>query len=265
MISVIMGIRAAENRLPEVKRAISSIRAQTESDFELLICDTDSSAGVQNWLNEIATKDFRIQIIRNETCRSLTQKLNLCLKQSQGEFIARMDADDYSYPNRFEKQIKFLKKNPQYCAVGCNVREVSQTYMSVRVLPEEPVIKDFRIKFPFIHPAMMFRRTALIGIGGYSECHWQDGCDDYDLMLRLYANKQKAANLQEVLLDYSILNSQLKKRAFHLYLNESVTRFYRFRELGLLPKWFCYVLKPLIISLIPRRALYFIKVRFLNN
>lgn len=261
MISVIMGVLADDVRLPEVKRAVYSILDQTEYDLELLICDNGSSVNVTDWLTNLSKKDNRLRLIR-EPATTLPQKLNLCLKYANGQYVARMDDDDYSYPNRFEKQIQFLSEHPDCAIVGANIRQVSNEHESIRILPEYPVLRDFRMTFPFIHSVLMFRREILTLVAGYSLSHWQLACDDYDLMLRIYEHGAKGANIQEVLLEYSILNSQLKRRPYIYYINECVTRFARFRALHLLPLWIPYAIKPLIIGVFPRRLVFWVKKYF---
>ncbi|MFN8250041.1 MAG: glycosyltransferase family 2 protein [Ferruginibacter sp.] len=102
VISVIMGVYNAETFLEE---AIKSILNQSFRDFEFIIVNdasTDNSVAIINRFN-----DDRIRVINNESNIGLTRSLNKAIRQAHGEFIARMDADDISFPDRFREQVNF--------------------------------------------------------------------------------------------------------------------------------------------------------------
>ena len=109
---------------------------------------------------------------------------------------------------------------------------------------------------------MMFRREVLLAVGGYSEEPYCILCEDYDLLLRLYAAGYRGMNQQEVLLDYTVLGSTHSGRKMQHRWNETVTRYRRFRELGLLPEKFLYVVKPLAVGMIPTPLLIRLKRHF---
>ena len=100
-ISVIMGVHNGEKTLP---RAIESILNQTFADFELIICDDCSSDSTVHVINDYIRKDDRVILIKNKSNSGLAASLNNCIKISKGEYIARMDDDDVSHAERFEKQ-----------------------------------------------------------------------------------------------------------------------------------------------------------------
>ena len=100
-ISVIMGVHNGEKTLP---RAIDSILNQTFTDFELIICDDCSTDATIQVIKDYIEKDNRVILIRNESNSGLAASLNNCINISKGEYIARMDDDDISHVDRFEKQ-----------------------------------------------------------------------------------------------------------------------------------------------------------------
>ena len=106
-VSVIMGIYNCEKTLSD---AIDSIINQTYSDWELIMCDDGSTDNTYQIATKYSEKDNRITVIKNDTNSGLAFSLNHCLKYAKGEYVARMDADDISLPNRFEKQVAFLNK-----------------------------------------------------------------------------------------------------------------------------------------------------------
>lgn len=259
LVSVCMGVRYQREDLSLLERAIRSIQEQSYSNWEFLICERDSTPAAKERLNRFEQEDPRIHLIKGEGADTLAKKLNRCIHQSTGMWLARMDDDDFSYPERFERQLYYLKFRKEYDIAGCLVREVGGKRITVRMLPEYPTKEDFRKTLPFVHPALLLRREAVLSVGGYSEDTRQIGCEDYDLLLRLYAEGHQGANLQEVLLDYSIVSSQLSPRKYRLFVNEFFTRWHLFHIMGLMPQWILWAGKPLIAGLLPRRLLYLLK------
>lgn len=259
-ISVIMGILCDTNKLGMLKRAVESILNQTFGNFEFLICDDGSSKDVKQYLETLSEIDNRIVLIRNDNLIYLPGKLNACLAMAKGRYIARMDDDDYSHETRFEKQIDFMIQNPDIAFVGCQVGLYENgNIVSVRKFPMNPTVCDFYFNQPFVHPALMFRKDALISVGGYSEDKSRLFCEDYDLLLRLYAVGMKGVNMPEVLFDYTLSDSAKGKKKYKYRINEAKTRYDAFKQMGKLPRVLPYVVKPLIVGLIPFRLLCWIK------
>ena len=249
-VSVIMGTLYRRNNIQLLKRAVDSILNQTFMNLEFIICDNGSSVEAMKYLESI--DDHRIKIVRQDNCLDLASKLNLCLKEARGKYIARMDDDDLSFPNRLEKEIIFLQKYTNIGFIGCNVSLIQNgNEVGKRVLPEYPTVEDFYIVQPFIHPTLVFRKEVLKAVGGYSEDKDCILCEDYDLLLRIYKAGYKGANLQDVLFDYTIPLRTKDVRNMHHRINEMKTRYRRFRELGKMPGALPYVVKPVVMGLIP--------------
>ena len=256
-VSVLMGVFYRKEDLAALETSIRSILSQTFTDFELLICDDGSHDAARRVLDTLSAEDGRIRLIREDNAPTdLAYKLNVCLSHARGDFIARMDDDDYSHPERFAKQLAFLEEHPEIDFVGCNVNLVRyREKVGVRVLPAYPEVRDFYFVQPFIHPALMLRKEALQMVNGYSEDPHCVLCEDYDLLLRLYAKGCKGANLQAFLLDYTVPATAQGNRKMSHRMNEAVTRWRRFRELGVLPGALPYVIKPVIVGLLPEKVL----------
>lgn len=260
LISVLMGVYYQKPDISFLERSVLSILDQTFSDLELLICDDGSAASASRYLDSLIQQDDRIRLIRPGRCFHLAEKLNACLAEARGTFLARMDDDDYSYPERFSKQVDALKSHSEIAFIGTNAQLFCNGKPAgKRALPEWPNIDDFLFTQPYIHPALMFRREALLSVGGYSESPICILCEDYDLLLRLYAKGYQGKNLQEELLIYTLPGTAKGSRKIWHRWNETVTRYRRFRELGILPKAFPYVIKPLAVGLIPEPVLKRIK------
>lgn len=240
---------------------MESVLNQSFEDFELLICDDGSTEDAQRLLNEYEAKDSRVRLLRTGYAIALPTKLNVCLHEARGAYLARMDDDDYSCPDRFERQIYALKQNPKADFCGCNVFLYRDgKCIGQRILPEYPEVQDFYMTQPFIHPTLFFHRSVLEVVGGYSEASRCNKCEDYDLLLRLYAAGYKGMNIQKPLLEYTAPDNRGNRTLRHRW-NETVTRWVRFRELGVLPQALPYVFKPIAVGLLPTGLLGRLKER----
>ena len=110
-ISVLMSVYNADKYLTE---AMDSILAQTYPDFEMIVVNDKSTDKSGDILKAFAQKDPRIVILENAQNLGLTRSLNRGLAIAKGEYVARMDADDISAPDRFQKQVAFLDMHPDY-------------------------------------------------------------------------------------------------------------------------------------------------------
>jgi len=119
LISVVMPVYNTEKFVAE---AIESILAQTFTDFEIIIIDDCSTDKSWQIIQDFSEKDQRIVTIQNSENQGLARSLNKGLKIAKGQFIARMDADDISMPQRFEIQLDFLKNHPDVGVVGSTVK-----------------------------------------------------------------------------------------------------------------------------------------------
>ena len=110
-----MGMYNCEDTLTE---AIDSILNQTFDDWELILCDDGSSDATLQVASLYSKKYEKIKIYRNDRNMGLNYTLNKCLQYAQGLYIARMDSDDISLPDRFEKEVNFLDNNNEYAIVS---------------------------------------------------------------------------------------------------------------------------------------------------
>jgi glycosyltransferase involved in cell wall biosynthesis len=201
-ISVVMSVYNGEKYAPE---AVESILAQTFRDFELIVIDDGSTDGTKALLEGFAQRDTRVRLISRPN-KGLTKTLNEGLGVARGEFVARMDADDVSLPTRFEKQIEFLRANPDCVCVGARVLRVdpygSPLSESDHKLTHEEIdaqLIEQGLGWAITHPVAMMRRDAVQQVGGYREQFKTS--QDLDLWLRL-AEVGRLANLPEILLKY---------------------------------------------------------------
>ena len=104
-VSILMGVYHPLSEISALRRSVDSILSQTFREFELLICDDGSSCEVRTYLEQTARQDPRVCLVRPGNAIFLPVKLNSCLSYARGQYIARMDDDDYSYPTRLERQL----------------------------------------------------------------------------------------------------------------------------------------------------------------
>jgi glycosyltransferase involved in cell wall biosynthesis len=240
------------NDIHTVDRSIASIVCQTYQDWEFLICNDASTDGSMQILLDWAEKDKRISVVENERNIGLAASLNRLLDQARGEYIARMDGDDVSLPGRFEKQVEFLDQNPAYAFVGSSCYLFDETgEWGKRNTIEKPAKENFLWGTRFAHPTVMLRRDALASVGGYRVSRETMRGEDFDLWMRMYARGFIGYNIQEPLFRYYESRNPVRKRKYRYRIDEAIIRAKGYRQLGLLPRGVPYVIKPLLVGLIP--------------
>lgn len=255
-VSIIMGIYKMINKRDIVKLAIDSILNQTYRDFEFIICDDGSNDGTYEMVQDLIRNDKRVILIKNNQNKGLAYSLNHCLSIAKGKYIARMDADDISMPDRLEKQIGFLNKHLEYAMVGCNLLLINDKGIwGKRILAKKPTKKSFLFTSPYCHPAIVMRKEVLDKVNNYKVEKITRRAEDYDLFMRIYANGYKGYNMQEFLYQFREDNDAYKRRAYKYRIDDVQVRYRGFKALGLMPKGFLYVIKPLVVGLIPQKIL----------
>ena len=201
-ISVIMPAYNAETYIAE---AIDSILHQTFPDFELIIINDHSQDRTAQIIR--SCQDPRILYLENGENLGVAKALNRGLAAARGEYIARMDADDISLPERLEKQAAFLDAHPQTAVVAgavelfgsqTGIRRFSQTPEKLRV--------DLLCGCCFAHPSVMMRRETVLSLGGYDPAF--EGAEDYHLWARI-AQRYPLASLPDPVLRYRIHPAQV--------------------------------------------------------
>lgn len=249
-VSLLMGVYNAEST---VRKAVDSIFAQSYQDFELIVCDDGSIDGSYAVLEECHRQyGTRLTLLQNEINRGLAPTLNRCFTAARGLYIGRMDADDRSAPERLARQMEFLQTHQDIGFVGCCALKFDENgvYDTFRYM-KYPEKKDLLWGSCFIHPTVLIRRAVLESAHGYSERKFCVRCEDYDLWLRLYALGYRGANLQETLFYYYEGTRNMKKRKYRYRVNEAIVRAIGFYRNRMLLQGIPYIVKPLVIGLLP--------------
>lgn len=246
----------------QLYKAVRSIIEQTYEDWEMLLYDDGSQAPYKDWICEMAELDGRIRYVRNESHFFLAYGLNETLKLAKGKYIARMDGDDVSHPERFEKQMQFLEEHKEFSWVGSNIALIDEKgeCWGKRHYPQIPDEKSFLEFSPYAHPTIMMHRNKLLEYGGYKTGNSPYRAEDYELFMRLHEAGEQGYNLQETLLDYRESQEGYRKRSFHFQYQEMLVRWKGFQSLRILsPGTMIYVIKPLLVWVIPNKMIYALK------
>lgn len=230
-ISVLMPVYNTEKYL---EQAILSILDQTFQDFEFIIVDDHSNDSSWNIILKFAKQDRRIIPIRNDENIRATKSLNKGLEKVRGEYMVRMDADDWSYPDRLQKQYVFMEKHPKVGVSGGAI-EICNNDLKVINVRKYPLTDTLARKTifrysPFAHPATIWRMSYLNEVGGYNQNIPLS--QDLDLYFRI-GKLCEFANLEDILIrlrvhddSSSIIRGKYQEQ-FALY-----TRIKAFLEIG---------------------------------
>ena len=147
--------------------------------------------------------------------------LNEGLKYCNYELVARMDTDDIAMPNRFEKQFAFMQNNPEVVVCSGLIEEWSQDYsykISERYLPltHQEIAKFAKYRSPISHPAVIFRKSAVLAVGGYPNIY----PEDYPLWGKMLSQGYKFANLPDLLLKMRVGNALTERRGLEFLKGE---------------------------------------------
>lgn len=207
-VSVVLALHKLS---PFLDGALTSLLNQTLDNIEIIIVANGCSSETLEKLEEIVSlkQDRRIRIIRAELGQHAFS-LNMGILHSKSEFVARMDYDDLSLPDRLEAQYEYMQHNPEIVVLGTAfnyINEQGQFLKKRNVITSDRWIR-FLLPFcnPFCHPSVMVRKSALLSIASYSGGLFSE---DYSLWLRISREKNfKMANLHDVHLSYRLSTNQ---------------------------------------------------------
>jgi glycosyltransferase involved in cell wall biosynthesis len=223
-VTVLMPVYNAERFLRE---AIDSILIQTFEDFEFIIIDDGSTDGSKDIVRSYI--DPRIRFFENEINLGISETLNKGIKLAACEMIARMDADDVSYPHRLQKQYNYMTQHPNCALLSTWARVVTEDKRFVRLERYRSKFYYYNLTFEcwMYHPTIMFRKEPVEAVGMYSMKY----SEDYDLFWKL-STAFEIGNLAETLLDYRLsstsLNTVLKRKEYDIANEQNVLRNIRY-------------------------------------
>jgi len=170
------------NALPHLDEAVESVLGQSFTDFEFVILDDASTDGSTERLRHWAAVDSRIRLIEVQSNLGPVGSSNRVARAATAPFVARMDADDVSYPDRLEEQLNLLRAHPDVGVVASTSDMIDASGRKMRD-PELWRLSRRSVFVPFAHGAMMYRREIFEKVGGYrQECEFWE---DQDLVVRM--------------------------------------------------------------------------------
>jgi glycosyltransferase involved in cell wall biosynthesis len=199
LVSIVIPVHNGEKY---IKEAIDSSLNQTYENTEIVVVDDKSTDNTLQILEEYGD---RITVIPVEKQNGLGNVLNIGIRASKGQYIARMDADDVMYPSRIEKQVEYMQEHPNCVAVGGQIDIINENGKVIdyrKYAIEDKDIKRNRfLHQPFAHPAVMLRKSTLEDVGLYPEDMWK--VEDVKLFLIL-STKGEFHNIEDTVLKYRV-------------------------------------------------------------
>lgn len=202
LVSVVMPVHNAERYIEE---AIKSILNQTYTNFEFIIVNDGSSDASESIIKSF--NDARITYHKFEQQQGIVAALNYGLQLAKGDFVARMDADDVCFKNRFEVQVNYLLSNHEVGVLGTQYQGING---KSRPMPEahEQIVWYLLNASPFVHPSVMFRSEFLLNNNVVYKKQFEFA-EDLNLWVE-HINKTKYANTSETLIQYRYHNGTHK-------------------------------------------------------
>jgi len=213
-ISVIIPFFNAEKT---IKKALKSIQFQSFKNFECILIDNNSNDSSCKIAQQFVDNDSRFRLT-SEKKQGVMHASNAGYKASKGEYIARMDADDWSYPDRLKLQNEFLDNNTEYGAVATMVKHISHSEYtggmarfvewSNSIISYNDILNNQFIELPIVNPTAMWRRSTAEQNGMYLS---GDFPEDYEMWLRWLSNGVKIKKLDAILLDWYDSDTRLTR------------------------------------------------------
>jgi glycosyltransferase involved in cell wall biosynthesis len=215
------------NRANLLKRAIQSVLAQSFEDWELIVIDDASKDETRGMLAGYVSKDHRIRVVRNEQSQypDISGILNQGLEKARGEYVARLDDDDYWHDqNKLKTQVGFLDEHKDYVVVGGGMIVVDGCGRELyRFLKKEKDVDIRRYALsanPFAHTTVVFRRAEALSVGGYGKWSY---AEDWELWLKL-GTRGRVYNFPRYFTSY-LFNNQNKSFVFQRIQTRTILSF----------------------------------------
>lgn len=201
-----------------LKEAVDSILEQTYENFELIAINDGSKDSSGAILDTYAKSDKRVVVVHQKN-RGIVATLNRGIELARGEFIARMDSDDVSFPRRFELQVEVLDKDPAVVLVagGFEVIDEEGEFLYREVLPahDADLKRRMLLRNPLAHGSVMLRKSALDKIGVYTDEFGPT--EDFELWSRM-SSTGKFAALEQAIFKWRVNRAGITSNNGHLQI-----------------------------------------------
>ena len=253
LVSIVIPVHNGEKY---IKESLDSCIGQTNQNIEIIVVNDASTDSTLEILQGYGDK---IKIITVEKQNGLGNVINIGIKESKGKYIARMDADDVMYPTRLEKQVEYLKNNPDCVAVGGQIDIIDSnsnvTGHREYVLEDSKIKRNMFIYQPFAHPAVMLRKSSAEEVGLYPEDLWK--VEDVKFFF-LLSKLGTFANVPDTVLKYRLsFNTQSQSNMLEHFKKTVEIRKWAKKDLGIKPSfresviWLFQEIGVRLLSLLP--------------
>ncbi len=217
--SVLMSVYVKDNE-NDFKTALESVTLQQtlKPKQVVIVQDGPVSDIIDQMIAELKQKTPQIKysVLKKETNSGLAAALNSGLSLCEYDWVARMDSDDISVPNRFEKQISFLSNHPNVAVLGGAIAEFNEEIGDIQSerhvgLTHEQLKKKAKTRTPMNHVSVMYLKDAVLEVGGYSEDFGK--LEDYKLWIDLIAANKELANIDDVLVNVRVGKGFIERRS----------------------------------------------------
>lgn len=213
--SVLLSVYFKENPV-FLEKALESLFKQTLLMDEIVLVKDGVLSCELNTIIDNYVKKYPnlIKVVTLEKNVGLGKALNFGLEYCSNEIVARMDTDDICYPDRFERQIHFLKQNQEISVVGGSIQEFNERIgdlNQIRRLPftNKELLAFSKYRNPLNHPTVMFKKSHILSVGSYQDMLF---FEDYYLWVRLLKKGYMLANIQEPILHFRVGNDMIGRR-----------------------------------------------------
>ena len=260
-----MGIYNCASTLVE---ALDSLYAQTIQDFKIILCDDGSTDNTYQVAKDFASRHDNIVLIKNDQNMGLNYTLNHCLEYADTEYVARMDGDDISLPTRFEKEIDFLDKHPEFAIVSTPMIYFDEKGEFGRGKTKEGEPTKDRLMYgpPFCHAPCMVKREAYESVGGYTVDKRLLRFEDYNLWMKMFEKGYRGYNLGEHLYAMRDDRNAVRRRTLKSAFNGIYAHYLAHKTLHLsYGKLLIYSIKKIGTRLMPKRFYTYFHKKQLNH
>lgn len=250
-ITVLMAVHNCDSTLSE---ALDSLINQTYQDFIVILCDDCSSDNTVQLAEEyIKLYPEKFILIKNDVNSKLPYSLNRCLEYADTEYVARMDGDDISKPDRFEKELNFLDTHPEYDVVSCAMDYFDENgVFKTGCVVEKPSNKDFIASTPHSHAPAMIRTKVIKSVGGYTVKRWTRRGQDVHLWAKIYSSGHKGYNLSDALYMMRDDENAYKRRSVKEAVYSIIRNYHIYKMMHISALHYYTLFRPLIVSLLPK-------------
>lgn len=267
MFSVLLSLYIKEQPF-FLKQSLDSLLSQTLLPSEIILVKD----GALTPELDAVVSDYKrcypiLKVVALKQNQGLGKALNEGLKHCSYDLVARMDTDDIAKPDRFEKQLKVFQEHPELDVVGTWIDEFEDDtshVASIRKLPEhhDEIVKYAKHRCPINHPVVMYRKSKVLAVGGYTGFP-----EDYCLWIKMLMNGARFYNLQESLLWFRFSSDVVKRRGGWSYAKSDVKSQINFYKMGFLNIWelFYNIIIRLSVRLIPDSCRMFVYRKLLRR